>query len=70
MPKQHESMSFFDFQKRYPDDAACEQKLYSFRWPHGLNARNADILSFMISPSVHYSNVKNVNIERHSQQGL
>ncbi len=35
MPKQYESMSFFDFQKRYPDEAACEQKLYSFRWPHG-----------------------------------
>lgn len=28
-------MSFLDFQERYPDEASCEQKLFSFRWPDG-----------------------------------
>lgn len=35
MPKSYENMSFLDFQKRYPDESACEDKLYSFRWPDG-----------------------------------
>jgi len=35
MPKPYESMSFLDFPEKYQDDAACEQKLFSFRWPNG-----------------------------------
>ena len=35
MPKPYEEMSFLEFQEKYPDETACEDKLFSFRWPEG-----------------------------------
>ena len=33
--KPYESMNFMDFQQKYHDETACENKLFSFRWPNG-----------------------------------
>ncbi len=46
----YESMSFLDFQKRYPNESVCEDKLSSFRWPEGFQCPNCGSRKYYTLP--------------------